>query len=411
MTPTIHHQQALVRQAPAASQIVEIITVLKELGAETVRPFIAELIRQQTASAIFLEDERLALSFARSGYFADLTKANEDEGIAQAMTKIQVGRGWHMIPADAMRYIDFINGKPIIENEYYAMCMKASGIDWQNQFHTDPSSGRCVGCTLWPKHLVNGSWVPMTDITMVEGKVVDVRASVSFMKADADAIKIKDNGVFIPLSEKATYRAYPKNMYYWRAVANLRRFHAPNVLYGALLREEMDDAVIPVAGASAVPAPVAAIKEITGPITPAVEAKGKRGRSAVPRTEAPPVEGDPVPAPVEAATPSQLNIAAASQADAPSQSAVVDEPAPVTTEAQERDTIRTEILAMREKADAIGDGLFGTWVKESDASVAGLRQLLELPIGELREDLGFLRLKQGKDWFKNSAGAWVSRAF
>jgi hypothetical protein len=49
---------------------------------------------------------------------------------------------------------------------------------------------------------------------------------------------IWEKGKQIPLSEKWNFKAWPRDMYYWRAIGRVKKYHAPHVLRGASLREE-----------------------------------------------------------------------------------------------------------------------------------------------------------------------------
>ena len=73
----------------------------------------------------------------------------------------------------------------------------------------------------------------------------DIPASVSFTKADADRVRVKEDGKWIPLSEKSTYKSFPDDMYFWRAIARLRRRYATNILSGVMTRDEADDIAPP----------------------------------------------------------------------------------------------------------------------------------------------------------------------
>ena len=204
-----------------------------------------EIVLAQLAVNRFDQDWRMALVFAKSGLFTDA------QAVEQAMTKVQLGRSWNMEAADAMQHIYFVNGKPAVQNEYLAAKMRDAGIDWQIEWHRD-SAGLCVGVTLWPARRVTELSDKDGNIVKVQWKPImerqagkEIPASVSFTKIDADRVKVKEDGKWIPLSQKSTYQSFPDDMYFWRAIARLRRRYATNVLSGAMVREEAEDTAPP----------------------------------------------------------------------------------------------------------------------------------------------------------------------
>ena len=201
---------------------------------ELVATYGREIIESQLAINRFDQDWRLARVFAESGLFADAQAVN------QAMTKVQLGRSWNMEAADAMQHIYFVNGKPAVQNEYLGAKMRDAGLDWDIEWHRD-AAGLCTGVTLWPRRLMLEGWKPIME--RAAGK--DIPASVSFTKADADRVRVKEDGKWIPLSEKSTYKSFPDDMYFWRAIARLRRRYATNILSGVMTRDEADDIAPP----------------------------------------------------------------------------------------------------------------------------------------------------------------------
>lgn len=207
----------------------------------------AELLRDQ-----FDQDQRLARVFAESGIFADIKGHTERQMIAVAMTKIQLGRSWNLSPADAMQFIYFTNGRPAVMTELYGAKLQENGYTWDvaYEYETIPGSSgtrkrrKCIGCTVFPKKWCpeTKSYEPMTQKEFTDtGDIVDVALSVSFTRDDADGAMIWEKGKQIKLSDKWNFQSWPEDMYFWRALSKFRRRHAPNVLRGAITREEAEE--------------------------------------------------------------------------------------------------------------------------------------------------------------------------
>lgn len=204
----------------------------------------AELLRDQ-----FDQDQRLARVFAESNIFADIKGTTERQMIAVAMTKIQLGRSWNLTPADSMQFIYFTNGRPAVMTELYASKLKEAGYDWEAAYEYEAVPGaagtrkrrKCIGCTIFPRR-----WNPSTQkydaLNQKEytdtGTLIDVQMAVSFTRDDADGAMIWEKGKQIKLSEKWNFQSWPEDMYFWRALSKFRRRYAPEVLRGAITREE-----------------------------------------------------------------------------------------------------------------------------------------------------------------------------
>lgn len=226
----------LVRQPVQPAPRVPLNELLATIrDTDLVNAYGREIIESQLAINRFDQDWRLARVFSESGLFADAQAVN------QAMTKVQLGRSWNMSPADAMQHVYFVNGKPSVQNEYLAAKMRDAGLDWDIEWHRD-ATGTCSGVTLWPRRmLTDGSVKPI-----MERRGTDqIPASVSFTKDDADRVKVKEDGKWIPLSEKSTYKSFPDDMYFWRAIARLRRRYATNILSGVMTRDEAEEIAPP----------------------------------------------------------------------------------------------------------------------------------------------------------------------
>jgi hypothetical protein len=195
---------------------------LKDAGPSFIEKYAGAVVDREIAVAQFDQNWRLARVFAESDLFVDV------KGVAQAMTKIQLGESWNMTPADAMQHVYFVKGRPAVQNEYLAAKMRDAGLTWEIEWHRDGQT--CTGCTLWPSKLQSdGSWKPITE--RING--VSAPASISFTKTDAERAGLIKND---------TYKVYGEDMYFWRCIARLRRRYATNILSGILMREEAEEA-------------------------------------------------------------------------------------------------------------------------------------------------------------------------
>jgi hypothetical protein len=203
--------------------------------------WIAQLVGNEVTRQNYTYDKALARDFAICGQFDDLRGASAEQAIATAMVKIQLGRAWGFNAADSMRNIYFINGKPALEQDIVASKLQQSGISWDIDFaYQDVPAAKgaspwrkCVGCTLWLKQWseADRTYKPMKTRN---GEPV----SVSFTLADAENAKYYEKGQVKALSEKFNYVSYPSDMYYWRCISRVRKYYAPHVLRGSMLREE-----------------------------------------------------------------------------------------------------------------------------------------------------------------------------
>jgi hypothetical protein len=201
----------------------------------------AELARQHYA-----HDRTLARDFAISGVFDDIKGSTPEQAIGAAMVKIQMGRSMGIAAPDSMRYIYFTNGKPNVENELVAAKLQQAGFSWDPEFDfeevKEAKTGRawrkCVGCSLYLKrwNAQKRIYEPMLDR---KGKQI-VEA---FTLADAEHALVWEKGKQIPLSEKFNYQSWPRDMYYWRSIARVKKFYAPHVLRGLRLKEEALDVI------------------------------------------------------------------------------------------------------------------------------------------------------------------------
>jgi len=239
--------------------------------------WINALVDVEIARQNYAQDRALANDFASCGQFDDLKGMTTGQAVSTAMVKIGMGRNWGMHPADAIRYIFFTNGRPGIENEIVATKLMQAGYDWDVEFleetvqHKSKPWQKCIGCRLWLKKIVNGRAEQLLDRN-------NKPISVEFTEADADHAMIWEKGKQIPLSEKWNFKAWPRDMYYWRCIGRVKKYYAPHVLRGALQREEilelMPEDEIPPQLPAELPAPAATVETLadrikSGKVAPA----------------------------------------------------------------------------------------------------------------------------------------------
>lgn len=184
-----------------------------------------DIVQIEIDTKRFEYHQRIAGVMWRAKYFTSL------ESLDQALAKIEIGRAWRMNPADSIRFIFVVNGKPSIENEYYAAKMQDSGWGWDVEW-IGSQGADCKGVRLW---------------LFKDGKPLLDRASkhvfVEFTEEMAKGIIVqeKENRICILQKKGPWSDGWRGNMMYWRCIAQVRRFHCPNILTGALLRDEMQD--------------------------------------------------------------------------------------------------------------------------------------------------------------------------
>jgi hypothetical protein len=224
--------------------------MMKLLMADTTgnyRHLVEELVRTENERDVFDQDWRMAKMFAISGDFADITGQTQEQAIAKAMSKIQMGRNWGMNAADAMANVFFLNGKPGVMTEILATKIQQAGFGWDAQwleetveYKKGKTWEKCIGCTLWLKsyNRLTNRWEPVVDR---DGKPV----KASFTEADAENALIyeKEQGQKAqkPLSEKWNYRSWGRDMYFWRAMSRLRKYYLTGILRGAIQVELAGD--------------------------------------------------------------------------------------------------------------------------------------------------------------------------
>lgn len=158
-----------------------------------------------------LGDLQVAEVFARSRLFTGMTEA------AAAMVKVMAGRELGIGPFAAMGglYIVPGEGRPSFMGQLLATLVKRSPVyDYRIEEHTDSA------CAI-------------AFYRREGGKLAEKLGVSRFDWNDA-----KRAG----LDGKPTWKSYPRNMLFWRALANGVRFFCPDVTGGPfVLREELDD--------------------------------------------------------------------------------------------------------------------------------------------------------------------------
>lgn len=197
---------------------------------ETVRKQQHQLMSEEVK---FAYQQRLAKTFATSGYFDDLKGGAGPMQIGRAIVKIQLGEAMGLNPMESMQSVNVIKGRPTIDSHVRAARMKRYGYTWEIRRHD------LKGCTIALSYKGQG----LVDRRDKEGNVVLGKdgnpikdpAIIEFLEEDAKRAS---------LLEKDNWKAYPRNMYWARAITNAQRWYAPEVLNGSSILDpsEVDEA-------------------------------------------------------------------------------------------------------------------------------------------------------------------------
>jgi hypothetical protein len=183
--------------------------------------FGAERERLRFEEERFTFQQRRARLYAKSGLFAGQKDLTEEQAIAQAMVRIELGASMGFSEAEALQGIRVINGETSIAAALRAARMQAAGYSWSVEWLG--TEDNCEGCRLW----LSFKGHPMVDPA---GNPV----SVAFTKTDATKMltTLWENGnkKRASILEKENWKMSPRNMYFARAVTNAQRFYAPGVL-------------------------------------------------------------------------------------------------------------------------------------------------------------------------------------
>lgn len=179
----------------------------------------------------FQETMQIAAVFAESGFFSDTKTA------AQAVVKIMAGREYGFGAFSSMTGIHIIQGKPTLSAHLMAAAIKRSGRYNYRVTRLDDK-----GCT-----------IEFYD----NGKLVGPPST--FTEEDAKKAKL--------LGKEGPWMAYPRNMYFARAMSNGAKFYCPEVFEaGAYVEGEIvDGEVIEPSGAKPTTMPTRAGNGIVQP--------------------------------------------------------------------------------------------------------------------------------------------------
>lgn len=241
--PQVQPQSVPAPAAPASS--------LDQAIAETERRLKERLLLQRED---FGHKQRLARLFAVSGCFQDIKTKNipEEQAIAQAFVKIELGESMGFTAAESMQGVHLISGTPAVNAQLRAARMQRAGFSWEIDWFYD-DKGFCTGCRLWlyrnGKPILKPARNEAGEPLVIDGKVQMEQVSVAFLRRDAERLmtKIWDQGDGKPprtasVLEKDNWKNTPANMYFARAVTNAQRWYAPGVLSGDIpsTEEAMD---------------------------------------------------------------------------------------------------------------------------------------------------------------------------
>lgn len=152
------------------------------------------------------------LSYGKVGSNEDPAKKERD--IFLIMLKgLEIG----MLPMQALDSIDVIAGKPAIKPQGMLAQIKSKGLLESMKIEDDGST-----CTVTMKR--KGETEPYVE---------------AFGMADADKMMTKEWGKDVPLSQKSNWKAQPKTMRKWRAIAACCRTAFPDVIQGMYTPEEL----------------------------------------------------------------------------------------------------------------------------------------------------------------------------
>ena len=206
------------------------------------------LVKQELNRLTYNNNWRLAQVFAKAGYFDSNGYNTPPMNEYQAMAKIEVGESWQLNPADSIRFVYIIGGKPAIEEAVFAARLFSAGWSWDIQW-IGGQGASCKGVRLFAEKNGIAVMKPIRDEATGQpyrdknGEIILQQAFAEFTEEQAAGIKIWQNKGQVSLLQKAGPWSDGRrsNMYYWRAVSQFRRWFAPNVIAGALIRDEADD--------------------------------------------------------------------------------------------------------------------------------------------------------------------------
>lgn len=166
------------------------------------------VVKEQSDMISFLSEQKaLGSVFVESGMFKDI------KSVAEAQVKILAGRELGLTPLESMTNVYIVNGKVACQAKVIAgLIMKSSKYKYYVEVLTDEE------CTINIVELNEG------------GEEVALGKSVFTMKDAAKA----------GLVNKNSWKSYPRNMLYARALSNGAKWFCPDV-YSGYVKEELED--------------------------------------------------------------------------------------------------------------------------------------------------------------------------
>lgn len=223
------------QQAQGAQQ-----STAQTLEAASTQEIMAAVIKATESRSLEVQKfelhQRQARLFALSGLFADIKGQSQEQALAQAFVKIDLGDGMGLSPAEAMTGIDLIQGRVAISANIRAARMQRAGYEWDLLQLDDK------GCRLQLRF--KGQLLMREEVDEKTGEITTVPAVISFTAEDANRAGLlgKDN-----------YKKNPRNMFFARAITNAQRWYAPGILsLNILSTEEAIDVPVDDDGKSAI---------------------------------------------------------------------------------------------------------------------------------------------------------------
>ncbi|OLT47752.1 hypothetical protein BJF87_21290 [Gordonia sp. CNJ-863] len=187
---------------------------LDEVGKESISDKAVDRYEAENSSAIAIRSlddiSRLSKIFIQSGMFKGDRGVSQAQQVYQAGVKIIAGVEFGIQPFAAIRGINIINGNAEMSaNLMAAKVKKHPKYDYRVTYWEND------GC------VIEFYEIPRPGVPRAEWDKLGVS---SFKKADAEAAGLMSN---------QTWRKFPRNMYFARAISNGVRIYTPDVFYGA----------------------------------------------------------------------------------------------------------------------------------------------------------------------------------
>jgi hypothetical protein len=114
--------------------------------AELLHAIVDETTKKQFLESI-VERRRLQDSRAMAGYFAQSGFFKDASSLAQAFTKIELGKSWGLNAAESMKSVVMVNQRPFCQNDAVAARLASAGWSWKVQWLGAPPP-KTTGCRL-----------------------------------------------------------------------------------------------------------------------------------------------------------------------------------------------------------------------------------------------------------------------